>query len=33
MTPRHRAPRRYGRRVFLGLAGMAAVPTAAIVMV
>jgi hypothetical protein len=32
MTPLHRAPKRYGRRVFLGLAGMAAVPTAAIVM-
>jgi hypothetical protein len=28
MTPLHRAPQRFGRRIFLGLAGLAAVPVA-----
>ena len=32
MTPLHRAPKRYGRRVFLGLAGLAAVPTVTVAM-
>ncbi|MEV6487731.1 glycosyl hydrolase [Actinoplanes sp. NPDC051633] len=32
MTPQHRAPKRYQRRVFLGLAGLAAVPTGAVFM-